>query len=281
MPDPRQRVQPRRALTDPAALAMLAAMTKTPTLWGLSVSPWTEKARWALDHHGLAYRYREHTPMLGEPALRWRTRGRPAGTRATVPFLIDGRETITDSNAIARHAEASGRGEPLFPTEHADAIVEWERSMETAMQAGRVLVTQALLANHDAQIEMLPPQIPGPLRRPLRPIARSGAAFFARKYDVDPNGRAVSLRTVTEFAERVRRQLDGHDHLAGDRFSWADVCAVMIVSGFAGGVPGRLTKLPASAQTWTQTELVEQFADLVAWRDRLYSKHRPSSARVR
>jgi glutathione S-transferase len=260
---------------------MLAAMTKPPTLWGLSVSPWTEKARWALDHHGLAYHYREHTPMLGEPALRWRTRGRPAGTRATVPFLIDGRKTITDSDAIARHAELHGRGEPLFPTEHADTIVAWERSMDAAMQAGRVLVTQALLANRDAQIEMLPPQIPGPLRRPLLPIARSGAAFFARKYAVDPNGRAAALRTVTEFGERVREQLDGRDHLVGDRFTWADICAVMVVNGFAGGVPGRLAKLPASAQTWTQGELVEQFADLVAWRVRLYENHRPPSARAR
>ena len=31
----------------------------TPTLWGLSISPWTERTRWALDHHQIHYRYRE------------------------------------------------------------------------------------------------------------------------------------------------------------------------------------------------------------------------------
>ena len=44
------------------------------TLYGVGYSPWTERARWALDHHRIAYRYREHLPMLGEPMLRRRAR---------------------------------------------------------------------------------------------------------------------------------------------------------------------------------------------------------------
>ncbi len=40
------------------------------TLHGLSCSPWTWRARWALDHHRIDYDYREHTPMLGERRLR-------------------------------------------------------------------------------------------------------------------------------------------------------------------------------------------------------------------
>jgi glutathione S-transferase len=255
-------------------------MTQPPTLWGLSVSPWTEKARWALDHHEVAYRYREHTPLLGEPALRWRTRGRARGTQATVPLLIDGRERIGDSHAIALHAERRGQGEPLFPGEHREAIAAWQRDSEATMHAARVLVAQALLENHNAQVEMLPPQIPGPLRRPLRLLAQSGAAFIARKHDAGPERRAESLRAIKQFAERVRQQLEGREHLVGERLTWADISAAMVVNGFSGGVPGRLVKLPASAQTWTQAELVEQFGDLIAWRDRLYANHRPRSARV-
>jgi glutathione S-transferase len=256
-------------------------MTQPPTLWGLSISPWTEKTRWALDHHGVAYRYREHTPMLGEPALRWRTRGRAPGARATVPVLIDGAERILESQAIAQYAERRGSGPSLFPGEHSDAIASWARAADDAMQAGRVLVTQALLASRDAQLEMLPPQIPGLLRRPLRPIASAGASFFARKYVAGAERVAESLRIVTQFAERVRAQLDGREHLVGDALSWADISAAMLISGFSGGVPGRLTKLPANAQTWTRAELVEQFGDLIAWRDQLYARHRPRSARVR
>lgn len=256
-------------------------MSQPPTLWGLNISPWTEKARWALDHHRVPYRYREHTPLLGEPALRWRSRGRSTGTRATVPLLIDGAERLADSTAIAQHAERRGSGQSLFPAEHGEAIDAWQRDSETAMQAARVLVAHALLDNRAAQVEMLPPQIPGPLRRPLRSLARAGTAYLVHKYEAGPERIAASLRTVTEFAERTRQQLDGREHLLGKRLTWADLSAAMIINGFAGGVPGRLSKLPATAQTWTRAELVEPFADLIAWRDRLYAKHRPPSARLR
>ena len=56
-----------------------------PTLIHLPYSPWSQKARWALDHHGIAYRTQKYLPMLGEPYLRWRT-GRWR-RRATVPVL--------------------------------------------------------------------------------------------------------------------------------------------------------------------------------------------------
>jgi glutathione S-transferase len=83
------------------------------TLYGLSQSPWTEKARWALDHHSVAYRYHEHVPVLGELLLRAKARSRPRGTKASVPLLTDGDAVLCSSLAIARHAESIGRGDPL------------------------------------------------------------------------------------------------------------------------------------------------------------------------
>ena len=41
-------------------------------LYGIAYSPWTAKARWALDHHKIPYRYREHLILFGMPELRWR-----------------------------------------------------------------------------------------------------------------------------------------------------------------------------------------------------------------
>ncbi len=35
-------------------------------LIGLHYSPWTEKARWALDRQRVPYAFEEHLPMLGE-----------------------------------------------------------------------------------------------------------------------------------------------------------------------------------------------------------------------
>src|SRR5688572_23771052 len=92
-----------------------------------SFAPWCEKARWALDHHGIPYREREHVPLVGELALR--IAARRASGPVTVPLLVDGDAVLMDSVAIARRAEAHGRGAPLFPPAHGRAIDAWnERS---------------------------------------------------------------------------------------------------------------------------------------------------------
>ncbi len=125
-----------------------------PTLWGLSISPWTERARWALDHHQVRYRYREHTPMLGEPGLRWRARQRESG-RATVPLWIDGQRVLADSTAIARLAEQHGTSAPLFPSQHDPAISAGVSEADRVMNSMRTLVVAALLADPEAQLESL------------------------------------------------------------------------------------------------------------------------------
>ena len=56
------------------------------TLFKLGYSPWSERALWALDHHGLARREREYTPIFGEPGMRLKAR-RFKG-RVTVPLLV-------------------------------------------------------------------------------------------------------------------------------------------------------------------------------------------------
>ena len=35
-------------------------------LYSLVYSPWSEKARWALDHHRIAYRRVRYEPVIGE-----------------------------------------------------------------------------------------------------------------------------------------------------------------------------------------------------------------------
>ena len=55
-------------------------------LVALSYSPWSEKARWALLHHGVPFREIEYVPILGTPWLRWVARR--ASGRVTVPTLL-------------------------------------------------------------------------------------------------------------------------------------------------------------------------------------------------
>src|SRR5579864_5859577 len=77
-------------------------------LVSLNVSPWTERAKWALDHHRLTYEVTEHLPILGERRLR-RLVG-PGKPRATVPVLVAGTEVVSESWDIAVYADREGEG---------------------------------------------------------------------------------------------------------------------------------------------------------------------------
>src|SRR4029078_4031004 len=110
-------------------------------------SPWTEKARWALDHHSVSYRYHEHTPLMGELVLRFRARSRPSGVTASVPLLVDGSDVLTSSLAIARHVDKGGRGESLFPPEIDAEIVHWADLSDQIIGAARVRVLAGLRTN--------------------------------------------------------------------------------------------------------------------------------------
>src|SRR5689334_3306739 len=123
-------------------------------LLGLVFSPWTEKARWALDVRRVPYRFRHYEPLIGEPALRLKLR-RLTG-RVTVPVLTagDGR-VVADSADIARWADGRGEGPLLFPPEHEAAIAGFVALSERALAAGRALSLRRMLADDEALAEMV------------------------------------------------------------------------------------------------------------------------------
>src|SRR5580658_7746154 len=53
-----------------AGPALPCPMAFERKLVSLHVSPWSERAKWALDHHRLAYTVVEHVPIAGERRLR-------------------------------------------------------------------------------------------------------------------------------------------------------------------------------------------------------------------
>ena len=127
-------------------------------LIALSYSPWSEKARWALDHHRVPYRYEEYVPMLGEPLLRLRLR-RPTG-KVSVPVLLDEGRAFTDSFDIARHAERVGSGDPIFPEAVLAEIMRWNERSNAGLAAGRALTVERTGKSPEAKAEALPPFIP-------------------------------------------------------------------------------------------------------------------------
>ncbi len=237
----------------------------------LPISPWSERARWALDHHGLAYKTEIHTPLFGESRLR-RLAG-PARERATVPILRVGDQVLADSWDIAQYAEREGRGAPLLPPGLEPEIRRWTTLADELMGEGRALVTGAILSSPAALDETLPRAVPRWLRPLLRPVTRYVTAWFARKYRFSLDDLALSRERVRDRLVQIRAGLGGRATLL-ETFSYADIAVATSLQGVSPVNSPTIRLGPALRQAWTQPELAAEFADLIAWRDGLYAAHR-------
>lgn len=240
-------------------------------LVALDYSPWSEKARWALDHHHVPYVFEPYLPMLGEPILRLRA-GRLGGP-VSVPVLIDGDGAIFDSFAIARHAERNGSGSPLFPTAHLAEITRWNDRSDEALAAGRINVVTNVAGSRAAQEEALPPFIPAALRPALTGMAQLGVRFLAAKYSISRDVAAAEAKVAAALDE-LRASLDGRAYLLEGELSYADLAAAVILQMVRPVRDAYIHLGPATRACWTMPAIAERYPDLLEWRDQLYDKHR-------
>jgi glutathione S-transferase len=237
-----------------------------PILYVMSYSPWSERARFALLHHGVAFEEREHVPLIGEVALR--VRARRARGVATVPLLVDGATRVMGSLAIARHADTVGRGEPLFDPGRGDEISALNDELEPMMHAVRARLLLLAEAYDDAALGLTPPS--------LRALPLSAAtARLAGKYIASKH--RASLEDVPERLRAglraIRARLAGRPYVF-DRFSYADVvCATPLA--VVSPVDDSYVRLHAGLRRRMRHEgLATEFEDLVDWRDEIYRRHR-------
>ncbi|MFO0570560.1 MAG: glutathione S-transferase N-terminal domain-containing protein [Polyangiaceae bacterium] len=261
--------------------AMLCAGRVGPMteLLGLPYSPWTEKARFALDVRGVPYRFRNYSPLLGEPELRLRLR-RLRGP-VSVPVLVDdsGRSRA-DSLEIARWADARGRGPCLFPDEHARAVEGAVALSERGLAAGRALSLLRMLDDEEALREMLPKPLRRSSLRAFVGLARAGVERTRQKYGGDRRTESEHRddfdRALGELRARLSEAPDGAPRTLTGNLSFADIALAQLLVFVAPPRLGlRLGR--ASRRCFEDPGLAERYADLVTWRDALYAAHRSSS----
>lgn len=238
----------------------------------IAFSPWSEKARWALDHHGVNYREEDYTPILGEIALRLRLR-RPRAP-VTVPVLRAGSRWWTDSFDIARHAESIGGGAPLFPSASLSEIEAWNRRSEIALAAGRAILMRSWVDTPELVRAALPSGIPRILEPLLLPLGRRRLASFMTRYRI-PESQGTPDDLLAAELDHLERALAGRDYLVGDAFSYADITMALTLQQVSPVDPRyivRLDGLPASGMDIE--EVAKRYPALLAWRDSLYALHR-------
>ncbi len=162
------------------------------TLVGLSYSPWTQKARWALDLSGADYRWKPYTPMVSELGLRLKMR--KLGGALSVPVLLTTERSIEGSLAIADHAngiaEAPDRT-TLFPDRA--AVLGFNRLADHACDEYRIKVGERVLENPEAQRESMKGVVPSWMQSRTRFAARFVIRRLLRKYKASRNTGAMRL----------------------------------------------------------------------------------------
>jgi glutathione S-transferase len=231
-------------------------------------NPWAEKARWALDHHGLAYRHAPHRLLVDNAWLRLRLR-RWRGP-VTVPVLFADGEVLSDSFDIARYAERKGRGEPLFPNGKEDEIAGWNQASDAALVAGRSLFVTRV----ETDPEALRANLPGStaLAAAIAPLAGIGMRLFKRKYGIDPLDGPRHEAALRSFLDRARAAT-ASTYVLGS-FSYADIAVAVAIQFVEPPPDERLPLQPATRRCMGTPSLAADFADLLAWRDALYERHR-------
>lgn len=242
-------------------------------LHGLSYSPWSEKAKWALDHHRIAYDYREHQLLFGMPLLRWKL-GKLRG-EVTVPAFIQGPVRLCDSFAIAWYADLMGKGAKLFPPERMEEIQRFNDLSEKALDSIRALVMANVARDREAQAEALPAFVPAFLRRAFAGLASLGLAYLDREFQVRRIGVEQRVRDLREVLLAIRQTLaaSGGSYVLGT-FTYADIAAAVVLQGVRPVDAAFMSLGPATRRVWTQDLLAREFEDLIRWRDEVYRKHR-------
>jgi glutathione S-transferase len=239
----------------------------TPVLYIIEISPWSEKARWALDFHKLTYEPVEYISLFMAPTVKLKTLfKRKLTKKLTIPLLIDGSEVYTDSFDIALHADKKVGSELLFPKADYDKIKRLNALSDRLLNIFRAQVFHRTKTNHQAKLERLifvPEKQREFLTKTVNPMIR----FLEKKYPVSESESASSL------LEKIRAELGDRPYVL-DEFSFADITLAMPLQ-FVSPVDNQYIDLGYHVKkTMEDIELAKEFKDLIDWRDQLYEKHR-------
>lgn len=208
-----------------AARRTLRLMVGTHHLVGVAFSHYVEKARWALERHGVPYTEERYLPLLHMPRAAWVSRGAGradrVSSRFSTPILVtDAGARICDSSAIVRYVSDRFGGH-LY--DDPEAVV-WERRFHDRLAPATRRVGYALSLDDPDAMEVLLSNV-GPAQRLLyRGLAPIAAGFLRDRLRITPAKTERSITRVFEELAAVEQLLsDGRRYLLGDRFSAADL----------------------------------------------------------
>ena len=197
------------------------------------ISPYCEKARWALDWHRIPYREIGWPPGLHQILAK-----RCGAKTSALPILLEGTTVIQGSSAIIDWAErrAEDHARSLAPSNSAGETQEIERrSNEITAVHVRRLAFAEMLPNYAHFVK------PGMFERASGWHRLAGhimwpveVRIIMRGYDLGPGAAAESRAKIDAELDWLDAKLaDGRAYLAGGRFSRADLTVASVLAAFA------------------------------------------------
>ena len=239
-------------------------------------SPWSERARWALDLSGVSYDTIVFTPLISNPYARWLSRN--VNRKLTIPLAVSNegkeREILQDSLEIAQYSNTKRLSDrkDLFPEDHLPQIIEWHELSENLLNILRVRANPRMKSSRELQLNNLPPIIPKMAKPLFLPLSRHALHYFEKKYPLHP---ADHDKTLHEGLKKIRSTLSSSTSgYILDQFSFADITVAVIFQAISPGENKFVPIENATRECWKDPELTFEYGDLLEWRDTLYKKHR-------
>lgn len=249
-----------------------------PVLWHITISPYSEKVRWALDYKSISYRTRAPVPGSHIPVALWLTRGR----QYTFPVIEIEGDRIGDSTAIIADLEERFPDDPLYPAaledrERALALEEWFD--EELGPYVRRFGFHELLQDPDCFAEVGALTAPGAFRH----MGSSGQAFARRMIGMryrassDKASELARQKVISGF-ERLEAELGQSDYLVGESFTVADLTAASLFYPVVRPLESYVTieRMPDPVE-----RLREQLRERrgYQWVEEMYRRHRSHHGR--
>jgi glutathione S-transferase len=194
-------------------------------------SHYCEKARWALDHAGVAYVEQGHLPGFHRLAVR-----RAGSPRTSVPVLVVDGRTLGDSTDILAYADAMAPpARRLYPDAAGprNDVLALEEELDEGLGPDfrRVMYFHVLPRRAVAMgmFEQSTPRWELWGVKAVFPLLRRGMKRFMK---IDERTAAESLDRVLRVFDRIEKRLsDGRPYLTGDRFTAADLTFAALAGG--------------------------------------------------
>ena len=188
----------------------------------IPISHYCEKARWALERAGIAYREERHVQAIHRIAAR------RAGGGATVPVLVTPEGVLGESEEILLWVdERTAPEHRLYPadTEERAEVERLCRRFDAGLgPTGRRLMYVHMLAQPKLMLEYNNHGVPAWEDRALRLGWPLAVRWARRELDIHPGTEVEDEAAVWREFDFVAELLaDGREHLCGQRFGAADL----------------------------------------------------------